>query len=142
MIENGEFIEWANIFGNFYGTSFYNIEMVEKEKKDLLLVIDVQGAEQLQRLNKKGCYIFILPPSMDELKNRLFKRSLDTENVIASRLSKAPDEISHYKNYDYIIINSDVNEAASQLRSIVFAERCRYKNFLDRNDCVVLSCKK
>jgi len=128
MIDRGEFIEWAKVFGNLYGTSIHNLDIVDKEKKDLLLVIDVQGAEQLKKLYQNGCYIFILPPSLKKLEERLKDRGLDTEEVIKKRLNTAPDEISHYKSYDYVIINNHRNEAAQQLQSIIFAERCRHPN--------------
>ncbi|MBI4377787.1 MAG: guanylate kinase [Nitrospinae bacterium] len=128
MINGGEFIEWALVHGNYYGTSMRNLEILEKEKKDLLLVIDVQGAEQLRRKFKGGCYIFILPPSMKILEKRLQKRGVDHDNDIKKRLKTAEEEIHHYKTYDYTIINDDIDEAVNQLKSIIFAERCRYPN--------------
>jgi guanylate kinase len=128
MINGGEFIEWALVHGNYYGTSMRNLEILEKEKKDLLLVIDVQGAEQLRRKYKGGCYIFILPPSMKILEKRLQKRGVDHDNDIKKRLKTAEEEIHHYKTYDYTIINDDIDEAVNQLKSIIFAERCRYPN--------------
>ena len=138
MIKSGEFIEWALVHGNYYGTSVGNLDIVQKEKKDLLLVIDVQGAEQLrkkyktcsERSESNGCYIFILPPSMEILEKRLRKRGVDSEEDIKKRLKTAEEETHHYKTYNYIIINDNINEAVSQLKSIIFAERCRYPNFV------------
>lgn len=138
MIKNDEFIEWALVHGNYYGTSVGNLEIVQKEKKDLLLVIDVQGAEQLrkkyrtfsERRESNGCYIFILPPSMEILEKRLRKRGVDSEEDIKRRLKTAEEEMHHYKTYNYIIINDNIDEAVGQLKSIIFAERCRYPNFV------------
>lgn len=130
MIKNDEFIEWALVHGNYYGTSVGNLDIVQKEKKDLLLVIDVQGAEQLRKKYKNGCYIFILPPSMKILERRLRIRGADSEEDIKSRLKTAEEEIHHYKTYNYIIINDNIDEAVDQLKSIIFAERCRYPNFV------------
>src|SRR3972149_6439836 len=130
MIESGDFIEWAEVHNNYYGTSISNLDIVEKKKKDLLLVIDVQGAEQLRKKYKNGCYIFILPPSMNVLEKRLRERGADSEEGIKIRLKTAEEEIHHYRTYDYIIINDDIDEAVNQLKSIIFAERCRYPNFI------------
>lgn len=144
MIKNDEFIEWALVHGNYYGTSVWNLDIVQKEKKDLLLVIDVQGAEQLRKKYRtfsdpahklyagesNGCYIFILPPSMEILEKRLRKRGVDSEEDIRRRLKTAEEEMHHYKTYNYIIINDNIDEAVSQLKSIIFAERCRYPNFI------------
>ena len=130
MIKNDEFIEWALVHGNYYGTSIRNLDIVQEEKKDLLLVIDVQGAEQLRKKHKNGCYIFILPPSMKTLEKRLRMRGADSEEDIKRRLKTAEEETHHYKTYNYIIINDNIDEAVSQLKSIIFAERCRYPNFV------------
>src|SRR3989338_114182 len=138
IIKKGEFIEWALVHGNYYGTSVSNLDIVQKEKKDLLLVIDVQGAEQLRKEHKtcsersesNGCYIFILPPSMKILERRLRIRGADSEEDIKRRLKTAEEEMHHYKTYDYIIINDNIDEAVNQLKSIIFAERCRYPNFI------------
>ncbi len=128
-IARGDFLEWADIFGNLYGTSLENIELAQKEKCDLLYVIDVQGAETLRKLKLPGIFIFLLPPSLRELENRLRKRKMNTEEEIAKRLKIAREEISHYKTYDYVLINKDIEEAADQVRSIVIAERCRNSRF-------------
>ncbi|MFQ5560449.1 MAG: guanylate kinase [Nitrospinota bacterium] len=130
MIERGEFLEWAEVFGNFYGTSVKNLEIVEKEGKDLLFVIDVQGAEKLRKLKKAACSIFILPPSLKELEARLVKRAMDSTGDMRRRLETAPKEIAQYKHYDYVIVNKDVEDAALNLRSIILAERCRNANLI------------
>ncbi|MBI3600616.1 MAG: guanylate kinase [Nitrospinae bacterium] len=130
MIKREEFIEWASVHGNYYGTSVNNLDIVKNQKKDLLLVIDVQGAEQLRKKHKTGCYIFILPPSMKTLEKRLRARGADSDEEIRKRLKTAEEEIHHYKTYNYIIINDDIDDAVHQLKSIIFAERCRYPNFI------------
>ncbi len=130
MVKKEEFIEWALVHGNYYGTSIKNLDIVKNEKKDLLLVIDVQGAEQLRKKHKNGCYIFILPPSMKTLEKRLRARGADSDDDIKKRLKAAGEEIHHYKTYNYNIINDDIDDAVHQLKSIIFAERCRYPNFV------------
>lgn len=130
MLKMGDFIEWALVHDNYYGTSIRNLDIVEREQKDLLLVIDVQGAEQLRKKYKNGCYIFILPPSMKVLEERLRKRGVDSKDDIKIRLKTAKEEIHHYKTYNYIIVNDDIDEAVNQLRSIILAERCRYPGFI------------
>lgn len=130
MLKMEDFIEWALVHDNYYGTSIRNLDIVEREQKDLLLVIDVQGAEQLRKKYKNGCYIFILPPSMKVLEERLRKRGVDSKDDIKIRLKTAKEEIHHYKTYNYIIVNDDIDEAVNQLRSIILAERCRYPGFI------------
>lgn len=128
-IEKGDFLEWADVFGNLYGTSVENVEWAEKENCDLLFVIDVQGAETLRKLKHPGIYIFLLPPSLQELKNRLDKRKMNTLEEIEKRLTTAKEEIFHYKAYDYVLVNDQLEEAADQVRSIIIAERCRRVRF-------------
>jgi len=128
-IKKGDFLEWAEVVGNFYGTSFENVRMAERENCDLLFVIDVQGAENLRKLKYSGIFIFLLPPSLQELRKRLEKRNTNTPEEISKRLSKAREEISRYKTYDYVLVNNELEEAADQVRSIVIAERCRYSRF-------------
>lgn len=128
-IDKGDFLEWADVFGNLYGTSVENVEWAEKENCDLLFVIDVQGAETLRKLKHPGIYIFLLPPSLHELKNRLDNRKVNTPEEIEKRLATARKEIFHYKAYDYVLVNEDLEEAADQVRSIIIAERCRGSRF-------------
>ncbi|MBI3592616.1 MAG: guanylate kinase [Nitrospirae bacterium] len=125
MIVNGEFVEWAEVHGNLYGTSRKRIEEMVSAGLDVILDIDVQGARQI-RQNVSDCpFIFILPPSMEVLKERLAGRMSDSEAVIAKRLRNAIGEIWEYKNYDYVIINDLFDEALRELVSIVTAERAR-----------------
>lgn len=124
MIANGEFIEWAEVHGNLYGTSFRNITDEKTKDSDLLFIIDVQGALQFKKQFENGVYIFILPPSIEELKVRLIKRGVQDENEIIKRIEIAKKEISYITNYNYIIINDDLKTASSKLLSIIMAERC------------------
>ena len=117
-IEHGEFLEYADVFGNYYGTHRSVLEQAQQEGKDLVLDIDVQGARQL-----KAVSIFILAPSRDILEQRLRTRSEDTEEVIQRRLREAAEEIRNYRQYDYVLINHRLEESVDVLASIVKAER-------------------
>ena len=123
MIRSDEFLEHANVFGNYYGTARRFLEEAKEKKHDLLLDIDVQGAEQMKRKLPEAVSIFVLPPDRKTLESRLRKRSEDTEEVIARRLVTATREIGNYDKYDYILINDDLKESIERLQSIVLSER-------------------
>ncbi|HWY03210.1 MAG TPA: guanylate kinase [Candidatus Acidoferrum sp.] len=123
MIRSDEFLEHANVFGNYYGTARRFLEEAKEKKHDLLLDIDVQGAEQMKRKLPEAVSIFVLPPDRKTLELRLRKRSEDTEEVIARRLVTASREIGNYDKYDYILINDDLEESIERLQSIVLSER-------------------
>ena len=123
MIRNDEFLEHANVFGNYYGTARRFLEEAKEKKHDLLLDIDVQGAEQMKRKLPEAVSIFVLPPDRKTLEWRLRKRSEDSEEVIARRLVTATREIGNYDKYDYILINDDLEESIERLQSIVLSER-------------------
>ena len=123
MIRNNQFLEHANVFGNYYGTARRFLEEAKEKKHDLLLDIDVQGAEQMKRKLPEAVSIFVLPPDRKTLESRLRKRSEDTEEVIARRLVTASREIGNYDKYDYILINDDLEESIERLQSIVLSER-------------------
>ena len=125
LIEQGVFFEWAEVFGNYYGTSRITIEQTLHRGIDVFLDIDWQGARQVQKLMPDTCGIFILPPSMDVLEQRLNNRGQDSEEVIASRMKQAVDEMSHFNEFDYVIINDDFTKALNDLESIVVAQRLR-----------------
>jgi guanylate kinase len=124
-IAHGEFLEYAEVFGNYYGTNRNNLEQAYQEGKDLVLDIDIQGARQLKNKIPGAVSIFILAPSRDILEQRLRTRSEDTEQVIQRRLLEAAEEIRNYKQYDYILINHRVEESVETLLSIIRAERVR-----------------
>jgi guanylate kinase len=124
-IAQGEFLEHAEVFGNFYGTNREVLEQARSEGKDLILDIDVQGARQLKERIPEAVTIFILPPSRDILEQRLRLRSEDSEEVIQRRLREAAEEIRNYQQYDYVLVNHQVEESTTTLAAIIKAERVR-----------------
>ena len=124
-IRKGEFLEHAEVFGNYYGTHCHELEQAKIEQKDLILDIDVQGARQLKRRIPEAVTIFILAPSRDVLEQRLRSRSEDSAETIERRLREAADEIRNYGEYDYIIVNHQLEDSVGSLESIVRAERVR-----------------
>ncbi|HMF77636.1 MAG TPA: guanylate kinase [Bryobacteraceae bacterium] len=124
-MEDKEFLEHAEVFGNFYGTNKEVLEQAQSEGKDLILDIDVQGARQLKERIPEAVTIFILPPSRAILEQRLRSRSEDSEDVIQRRLRDAGEEIRNYKQYDYVLVNHQVDESSGTLVSIIKAERVR-----------------
>ena len=126
LVRNGELLEYAEVFGNGYGTPRKPVERALKAGRDVLFDIDWQGTQQLaQRVRDDLVSVFILPPSTAELERRLKRRAQDTAKVVANRMSKAADEISHWAEYDYVIINYDVDASLAQLRAILTAERLK-----------------
>lgn len=123
MIERKEFAEWAEVHGHFYGTPIKELDENMK-KYDVILDIDTQGASQMKKRYGEGVYIFILPPSMDALEDRLRQRMGNSELEIKVRLKRAREEISEYKEYEYVIVNNNFEEALSELKSIILSERC------------------
>ena len=139
LLETGEFLENAVIYGNRYGTSRKWIEREQAGGHDVLLEIDWQGAQQVRRLMRNVVSIFILPPSLEVLESRLKGRGQDSPAAVARRLAAARDEIGHMSEYDYVIINDEFNRAALDLRSIIRAERlkiarqfARHSNLINR----------
>jgi len=123
---DGELLEWAQVHGNFYATPRQPVEQAMAEGRDMLFDIDWQGAAQLNdQMRADIVSIFILPPSMNELKDRLKRRAEDGEEVIQARLKNAREEIEHWRDYDYIVINHDLNAAFKDVQHIVAAERLR-----------------
>ena len=120
-----EFLEYAEVFGNYYGTNRESFERAIQEGRDLVLDIDVQGARQLKVAIPEAISVFVLPPSRDVLEQRLRARSQDSEEVIQRRLRGAAAEVRNYTQYDYVLINREIEEAAARLASIVRAERLR-----------------
>ena len=125
MVADGEFIEWAEVFGRRYGTSFSAVQDQLDQGVDVLLDIDVQGGMQVRERLEHALLIFLLPPSMDELKRRLINRAEDAPDVIARRLQEAKNEIRASKDYDYLVVNDDFDQAATDLRAIVRTHRLR-----------------
>jgi len=123
--EHGEFLEHAEVFGNYYGTSRKVLDRARSESKDLILDIDVKGARQLKEKIPEAVSIFILAPSRDILEQRLRARSEDSEEVIQRRLRDAAEEIRNYSQYDYVLVNHQLEESVATLVAIVKAERVR-----------------
>jgi guanylate kinase len=126
----GEFLESATVHGHWYGTSRADVVRLSAQGLDVLLVIDYQGAAALRQQGVDALYIFILPPSLAALEQRLRQRHSDHEAALRNRLAIAPTEIAQYQYYDYVIVNDDLASATYQLQAIIVADRCR----LDRLD--------
>ena len=128
MITDGELLEHANVFGNFYGTPRKPVEDALADGKDILFDIDWQGTQQLAANDSTRddlVSVFILPPNTAELENRLRIRAQDPEDVVQKRMSKAVDEMSHYREYGYVIVNDEVDASVRQVKTILTAERTR-----------------
>lgn len=127
MVGAGQMLEHAEVFGNFYGTPRAPVEAAMAEGRDTLFDVDWQGGQQIRRsaLGKEVVSIFILPPSIEALEGRLRGRGQDSEEVISKRMAKSRDEISHWAEYDYVVVNHDLDRAEEELRTILTAERAR-----------------
>lgn len=138
MVAAGEMLEHAEVFGNFYGTPKAPVEAAMTEGRDTLFDIDWQGGQQIRNssLGKDVVSIFILPPSIAELESRLQTRAQDSAEVIAGRMAKSQAEISHWAEYDYVLVNRDLDEAEAQLKTILMAERMRRDRQPGLNDFV------
>ncbi len=137
MIEEGDFLEWAEVYGNLYGTSRSQVLKALNEGKDVLLDIDTQGALQVKKNFPEAVLIFILPPSLKELERRLRSRGTDDEETIERRLKTARVEIERAPLYDYIVVNDVLEEAFEKLKSIVIAEKCRTERLKGQFDRIV-----
>ena len=131
MIENGEFLEYAQIYDNFYGTPKAAIRECLEKGQDVILEIEMQGARQIKEVYPEGVFIFVLPPSLEELKSRIVGRGTETQEEIEKRFSCAFEEINQIVNYDYFIVNEDIEKSVSDVEAIICAEKnkvTRYKN--------------
>ncbi|MBO9687252.1 guanylate kinase [Roseateles chitosanitabidus] len=126
MVDRGEFFEWAEVHGNLYGTSRAAIEARLAHGEDVVLEIDYQGALQIKQLFPHAVLIFILPPSWDELKQRLIRRGDTAEDVIAKRMNAARNEVAQAKHFDFVVINAVFETALFDLKAIVQAQRLKY----------------
>jgi guanylate kinase len=125
MIANGDFLEWAEVHGNLYGTSRRAVEEIRSSGSDVILTIDIQGAAQARELFPDAVSVFVMPPSLDALALRLESRGTDTAQDRRLRLDSALYEMEQYVNFDYIVINDDLDRAIDELVAIITAERCR-----------------
>jgi guanylate kinase len=137
MVRNGEFLEWAQVFGHRYGTPRAPVEKALAAGRDVLFDIDWQGTQQVREKARGDLVsVFVLPPSAPELSRRLHRRAQDSEDVIRSRMAKAADEMSHWAEYDYVIVNRDLDHAFAELRAILAAERLKRERQTGLSDFV------
>src|SRR5512143_4166733 len=125
MVQAGDFAEWAQVHSNLYGTSRRVLNEMRMDGTDVILDIDTQGAGQIKEKYQEAVFIFIMPPSLEILEERLRNRKSDHEEEIAKRMRRAREEIKDFNMYDYIIVNRDFDRALTDIRSIVISERCR-----------------
>jgi guanylate kinase len=137
MVREGQFLEWADVFGNYYGTSAADTETLLARGEDVVLVIDVQGARQVRSRGIETIGIFVLPPSAVVLEQRLRGRSKDSEEQIRRRLEVASAEVNEYSRYEYVVINDEIDAAVGRLQSIVGAERARAARMRQNVDTII-----
>jgi guanylate kinase len=132
MRDGGELLEWAEVHGNYYGTPREPVERALAEGRDVLFDIDWQGAQQVkEKMPEDVVSVFVLPPSAAELKSRLERRAEDSESIITQRLRNAAEEIQHWTEYDYVLVNRDLDKSFARLRSILTAHRLKRVNAPD-----------
>jgi guanylate kinase len=127
MIEQGAFVEWAEVYGDFYGTSFKSLYGQKEKGRDLLLDLDLQGAINIKNQFSESVLIFLVPPTVAVLEQRLRDRGTDDEAIILKRMNKAHDEIRNFMEYDYVVINEALDRTIATVESIIISERCRAK---------------
>ena len=125
-----DFLEWAQVHTEYYGTSFESLEKLHQEGYDILLELDVQGVDSLRNMKYDGVYIFILPPSIEEMTKRLRIRGTETEESIERRVNTGKEEIKKYKKYDYVITNFNVEETVKLILAIIQAEKSRFYRYI------------
>jgi guanylate kinase len=137
MVKNNELLEWAQVFGHRYGTPRSPVDAALERGRDVLFDIDWQGTQQLREKAARDLVsVFVLPPSIPDLEGRLRTRAQDTDEVIHARMAKAADEMSHWAEYDYVVINREIDEAFAQLRAILAAERLKRERQTGLSDFV------
>jgi len=127
MVEKDEFLEWAKVYSNYYGTPKSFVEKMLEEGKDVVLEIDIQGSLQVKRKFPQGTYIFVLPPSLEELEARIRKRGTEEEGQICERLGLAEKELGYLAYYDYGVVNDELTKAVEKIKAIITAEKCRVR---------------
>ena len=131
---NNDFLEWAKVHTDYYGTSFESLDKHRQNGFDILLELDIQGVNSLRNMNFEGIYIMILPPSIEEMAKRLKKRGTETEDDIERRLKTGKEEIKVYKKHDYVITNFEVEETVESILSIIQAEKSRVARYIPTSD--------
>ena len=132
-IADNDFLEYAEVYGNLYGTPKSTVEDVLNSGKDVILEIDIQGAMQVKERVKEGVFIFIMPPSMEELKQRIIKRGSETPESLSKRFASAFEEMNFISKYDYAVVNDIVDLAVKKVESIIIAEKCRVGRIVENN---------
>lgn len=132
MLKNDQLLEWAEYAGNYYGTPVDYVEKTLNEGNDIILEIEVQGALKVRNKFQEGVFIFLMPPSFAELRNRIVNRGTETEDLINSRMTIAKDEIEMMNKYDYVVENDEVNFAVDRIKAIVIAEHCRKDRLIEK----------
>lgn len=142
LINHGEFLEYAEVHGNFYGTSKTQVEKMTADGIDVILEIDVQGAELIRAKMPKAVSIFILPPSFEVLKTRLVLRQTESDEELAVRLQNSRGEVENYKDFDYVIINDEVEKATNDLKTAILAERLRKDRQIEKIETILDTFEK
>jgi guanylate kinase len=142
LIERGEFLEYAEVHGNFYGTSKTQVEKMTNEGRDVILEIDVQGADSIRAKMPKPVSIFILPPSFEVLKARLVKRQTESDEELSLRLKNSRGEVEDYKDFDYVIINDEVEKASNDLKTAILAERLKKDRQIEKIETILETFEK
>lgn len=137
-VEEGDFLEHAEVYGNYYGTPKSSVQKMLDEGRDVILEIDIQGALKVKENCEEGIFIFILPPSMEELKQRIIKRGSETPESLMTRFKSAYKEINYISKYNYAVVNDEIDTAVSKLEAIIAAEKCR----VDRMKNKILDSKE
>jgi len=137
MVAAGEFLEWADVFGNLYGTAAADTDRILESGKDVVLVIDVQGARKVRARGVGASTVFVMPPSFDVLERRLRGRSKDSEQAIQRRLQVARDEVAAFAEYDFVVVNDELTGAVDRLRGIIIAERARLQRMRAAAETIV-----
>lgn len=137
-VEEDDFLEYAEVYGNYYGTPKSNVEKILESGRDVILEIDIQGALKVKEKSEEGVFIFILPPSMEELKQRIIKRGSETPESLMTRFKSAYQEINYVSKYNYAVVNDTVDRAVGKIESILLAEKCR----VDRLKETILDSKE
>jgi guanylate kinase len=137
MVAAGEFLEWADVFGNLYGTAAADTDRILESGHDVVLVIDVQGARKVRARGVVASTVFVMPPSFDVLEQRLRGRSKDSEQAVQRRLQVARDEVAAFAEYDFVVVNDELTGAVDRLRGIVIADRARLQRMRAEAETIV-----
>ncbi|WP_297519490.1 guanylate kinase [uncultured Clostridium sp.] len=137
-VEENDFLEYAQVYGNYYGTPKSNVEKILDSGRDVILEIDIQGALKVKEQSNEGVFIFILPPSMEELKQRIINRGSETPESLMTRFKSAYKEINYVSKYNYAVVNDTVDKAVEKIEGILLAEKCR----VDRLKETILDSKE